>query len=119
MGFPKTLGVIAGLVLMFATGKADAAPDLDHAEPNGGRVWSMPREVTLYFNEKLVPWNSSVTVTGPSGRRVDAALSRVNGKQISIPLKDDGVGTYRVNYDVRSAVDNHTTDGFFIFEVVQ
>lgn len=104
-------------LLSLATGKAYAHALLDHAEPRvGNKVASPPRAVTLYFTQKLEPAFSSVTVTGPSGQRVDAGKARVNGSQMSVMLKGGGVGTYHVNWHVLS-VDTHKTDGSFTFQV--
>jgi methionine-rich copper-binding protein CopC len=109
--------LILALLLSLAASKAHAHAFLDHAEPRvGNKVASPPREVTLYFTQKLEAAFSSVTVTGPSGQRVDAGKARVNGNQISIALKGGGVGTYHVNWHVLS-VDTHTTDGNFTFQV--
>jgi len=105
------------LLLSVASGEADAHAFLDHAEPRvGNKVASPPREVTLTFTQKLEQAFSSVTVTGPSGQRVDAGKARVNGNQMSVSLKGGGAGTYHVNWHVLS-VDTHTTDGNFTFEV--
>jgi len=108
---------IVPLLLVLATGTAYAHAFLDHAEPRvGNKVGSPPREVTLTFTQKLEPAFSSVTVTGPSGQRVEAGKARVSGNQMSVSLKGGGVGTYHVNWRVLS-VDAHTTDGSFTFEV--
>ena len=105
------------LTSLTAAGEASAHAELDHAEPRvGNKVASLPREVTLWFTQKLEAAFSSISVTGPSGRRVDAGKARVNGNQMSIPLKSAGAGTYHVNWRVLS-VDTHTTDGSFTFEV--
>ena len=54
------------------TGKAVAHAFLDHAEPRvGNKVATPPREVTLWFTQKLEPAFSSVTVTNAAGQRVD------------------------------------------------
>ncbi|MBR1163384.1 copper resistance CopC family protein [Bradyrhizobium elkanii] len=109
--------LIIALLLSLAAGKADAHAFLDHAEPRvGNKVASPPREVTLTFTQKLEAAFSSVTVTGPSGQRVDSGKARVNGNQISVSLKGGGAGTYHVNWHVLS-VDTHTTDGNFTFQV--
>ncbi|OKO85996.1 copper resistance protein CopC [Bradyrhizobium sp. AS23.2] len=108
---------IAPLLLVLGAGTAHAHASLDHAEPRvGNKVASPPREVTLYFTQKLEPAFSSVTVTDPSGKRVDAGKARVNGNRISVSVKGGGVGTYHVNWRVLS-VDTHTTDGSFTFQV--
>ena len=70
---------------MLATGAAHAHAFLDHAEPPvGNKVASPPREVMLWFTQKLEPAFSSVTATGPAGERLDAGKPRNNGSQMSV-----------------------------------
>ena len=111
---------LSPVVLMLASlmaGEASAHALLDHAEPRvGNKVASPPKDVTLTFTQKLEPAFSSVTVTGPSGQRVDAGKTRVSGNQMSVSLKPAGPGTYHVNWRVLS-VDTHTSDGAFTFQV--
>ena len=112
----SSLGILPVLLLL-STGAADAHAMLDHAEPRvGNKVSSPPREVTLWFTEKLEPAFSSITVTNAAGQRVDSGKTRVNGNQMSVSLKGGGTGTYRVNWRVLS-VDTHRTDGSFTFQV--
>jgi copper resistance protein C len=113
--------LITGLALLLlaslSAGDASAHAFLDHAEPRvGNKVGNPPREVTLWFTQKLEAAFSSITVTGPSGQRVDAGKARVSGDQMSVSLKGGGAGTYHVNWRVLS-VDAHTTDGSFTFQV--
>ena len=111
--------VIIPLLLLFATGEASAHAFLDHAEPRvGNKVATAPREVTLWFTQKLEPAFSSVAVTNAAGQRVDTGKPRVSGNQMSVSLRSAGAGTYRVNWRVLS-VDAHTTDGSFTFQVGQ
>jgi copper resistance protein C len=115
----SSLIAIAPLSLVLAAGEACAHAFLDHAEPRvGNKVGNPPRELTLWFTQKLEPAFSSVTVTGPSGQRVDAGKARVSGNQMSVPLRAGGSGTYHVNWHVLS-VDTHTTEGNFTFQVGQ
>ena len=110
---------IVALLLLYATGEATAHAFLDHAEPRvGNKVAAPPREVTLWFTQKLEAAFSSVTVTNASGERVDSGKARVSGNQMSISLRPGGTGTYHVNWHVLS-VDTHTTDGNFTFQVGQ
>jgi methionine-rich copper-binding protein CopC len=110
---------ITPLLLLLATGAAQAHAFLDHAEPRvGNKVASPPHQVTLWFTQKLEPAFSSVTVTNAAGKRVDSGKARVSGNQMSIPLRADGAGTYHVNWHVLS-VDTHTTEGNFTFQVGQ
>lgn len=107
------------LLLVLAAGAAQAHAFLDHAEPRvGNKVSSPPREITLWFTQKLEPSFSSITVTNAAGERVDSGKARVSGNQMSISLRAGGTGTYRVNWHVLS-VDTHTTNGNFTFQVGQ
>ena len=92
---------------------------LDHAEPRvGNKVATPPRQVTLWFTQKLEPAFSTITVTDSAGKRVDTGNAHVSGDQISVSLRPGGSGTYHVMWRVLS-VDTHTTDGSFTFEVGQ
>ena len=111
--------VIIPLLLSLVTGEASAHAFLDHAEPRvGNTVATAPREVTLWFTQKLEPAFSSIAVTNSAGQRVDTGKTRVSGNQISVSLRSGGAGTYRVKWRVLS-VDAHTTDGSFTFRVGQ
>src|SRR6202162_1863270 len=115
---PAIVGIIP-LLLLLVTGEASAHAFLDHAEPRvGNKVATAPREVTLWFTQKLEPAFSSMTVTNAAGQRVDTGKTRVSGNQMSVSLRSGGAGTYRVNWRVLS-VDTHTTDGNFTFQVGQ
>jgi len=114
----SVFGIIP-LLLLFATGEASAHAMLDHAEPRvGNKVATVPRDVALWFTQKLEPAFSTVTVTDPAGKRADTGKSRVSGNQMSVSLRPGGSGTYHVTWRVLS-VDSHTTDGSFTFQVGQ
>jgi copper resistance protein C len=111
-------GVIP-LLLLLVTGEASAHALLDHAEPRvGNTVATAPREVTLWFTQKLESAFSAITVTNAAGQRVDTGKARVSGNQMSVSLRGGGTGTYHVKWHVLS-VDTHTTDGSFTFQVGQ
>ena len=111
--------LIIPLLLWLVTGEASAHAFLDHAQPRvGNTVATAPREVTLWFTQKLEPAFSSVTVTNAAGQRVDTGKTRVSGNQMSVSLRSGGAGTYHVIWRVLS-VDTHTTDGNFTFQVGQ
>ena len=110
---------IIPLLVLFAAGDAHAHAMLDRAEPRvGNKVAAPPREVTLWFTQKLEPAFSAVTVTNAAGERVDTGKTRISGTQMSVSLRPGGAGTYHVNWRVLS-VDTHTTDGNFTFQVGQ
>jgi copper resistance protein C len=111
--------VTSALLTLSAGTAAQAHAMLDHAEPRvGNTVASPPKEVTLWFTQKLEPSFSTVTVTNASGERVDSGKARISGNQMSIPLRSGGNGTYHVNWHVLS-VDTHRTEGDFTFQVGQ
>jgi copper resistance protein C len=111
--------LIVPVLLALVMGEAVAHAFLDHAEPRvGNKVATPPREVTLWFTQKLEPAFSSVTVTNAAGQRVDTGKARVSGNQMSVSLRGGGTGTYHVTWHVLS-VDTHTTDGSFSFQVGQ
>jgi methionine-rich copper-binding protein CopC len=117
--YRSSLFGIIPLLLLLATGEASAHAFLDHAEPRvGNKVASPPREVTLWFTQKLEPAFSTMTVTDSAGQRVDTGKTRVSGNQMSIALRAGGSGTYHVTWHVLS-VDTHRTDGNFTFQVGQ
>lgn len=116
MRSPTLFGTIP-LLLLLAMGEATAHAFLDHAEPRvGNTVATAPREVTLWFTQKLEPAFSTITVTNAAGQRVDAGKARVSGNQMSVSLRSGGPGIYHVTWHVLS-VDTHTTDGNFTFKV--
>jgi len=115
-----TLILIPVLALpLLGTGNADAHAFLDHANPRvGAAVSAAPREVTVWFTQKLEPAFSGLRVTNAAGERVDTGGTRVNGNVMSVTLRPGGTGTYRVDWKVLS-VDTHTTEGSFTFRVGQ
>ena len=115
----KPLLIIVPLLLMHFATAADAHAMLERAEPRvGNKVASPPREVTLWFTQKLETAFSTITVTNAAGERVDTGKTRVSGNQMSIAIRAGGAGTYRVNWQVLS-IDTHRTDGSFTFQVGQ
>jgi copper resistance protein C len=115
----STLIGIIPLLFSLATGQAAAHAFLDHAEPRvGNKVATPPREVTLWFTQKLEAAFSTINVTNAAGQRVDTGKTRVSGSQMSVSLRPGGTGTYRVMWHVLS-VDTHTTDGNLSFQVGQ
>jgi copper resistance protein C len=115
----SAIAIIVPVLLVLVMGKAVAHAFLDHTEPRvGNKVATPPREVTLWFTQKLEPAFSSVTVTNATGQRVDTGKARVTGNQMSVSLRPGGTGTYHVTWRVLS-VDTHTTDGSFTFQVGQ
>jgi len=105
------------LLLSLFGGQAAAHAMLDRADPRvGNTVATAPRDVTLWFTQKLEAAFSTISVTDPAGQRVDTGKARVSGNQMSVSIRAGGAGTYRVIWRAIS-VDAHTTDGSFTFQV--
>ena len=96
---------------------AEAHAFLDHAEPRvGSTVPTAPRQLSLFFTQKLEAAFSSVQVTNPKGVRVDQGKPQIIGNAMRVGLKAAGPGTYHVHWHALS-VDTHTTQGSFTFHV--
>ena len=78
-----------------------------------------PKELKLYFSERLEPAYSKVRVEDGQGARVDRDDSRVdrsNPLLLRVTLPPLAPGTYTVIWRVLS-VDSHITEGRFTFRV--
>jgi hypothetical protein len=93
---------------------------LDHASPPvGNAVPTAPREVALWFTEKLEPAFSQAEVRNADGALVSSGKAQVDPSdrtQLRVPLKRLPPGTYKVMWRVLS-VDTHRTQGDFTFRV--
>ena len=108
--------------LLLPTAPALAHAMLDHANPRvGSSQPTGPREVTLWFTQKLEPAFSSVEVRSESGAVMSsgkAQVDRGDPTQLHVALKPLSPGTYKVIWRVLS-VDTHRTQGDFTFRVGQ
>jgi len=78
-----------------------------------------PDRVQLWFNERLEPAFSSVSVWSAAGTQVDAGDARVaqdDAKRLSVTLPALPPGTYSVRYRVLS-VDGHVVDSSYSFTI--
>jgi len=100
-------------------------PALAHAvlvrstPPGRATLADAPTRVQLWFNERLEPAFSGVTVWTAKGEQVDQRDARVapdDSKQLSVTLAPLAPGTYTVRYRVLS-VDGHIVDSSFTFTV--
>jgi methionine-rich copper-binding protein CopC len=81
-------------------------------------VQTVPREVAIFFSERIQATRGSIVVEDTNGLRVDDDDSRVdaNGRVVRVTLKALSAGTYKVTWRVQS-VDTHKSEGTFIFRV--
>lgn len=76
-----------------------------------------PARVNLWFNERLEPAYSTVSVTASSGERVDdgaAAVSSGDPRRLSVTLRASAPGDYQVRFRILS-VDSHVVEGTVAF----
>jgi copper resistance protein C len=82
-------------------------------------VFAPPESVQLWFNERLEPAFSSLSVTDAAGTAVDTGDMRVGAadpKQLTVGLKPLAAGVYTVKFRVLS-VDGHVVTNQFNFTV--
>ena len=120
----KNLSLIVVVPLSFTLSGAPALAHamLDHANPRvGSSQPSGPREVTLWFTQKLEPAFSTIEVRNESGGVVStgkAQVDRGDPTQLHVAVRPLSPGTYEVIWHVLS-VDTHRTQGDFSFRVGQ
>lgn len=89
------------------------------APPARATLAEKPDRVQLWFNERLEPAFSSVSVWSSAGTQVDAGDARVgpeDAKRLSVTLPPLPPGAYSVRYRVLS-VDGHVVDSSFSFTI--
>jgi len=79
-----------------------------------------PREVAIFFSERILAARSSIVVEDANGSRVDNGDSSVdaNGRVMRVSLKNLAAGTYNVTWRAQS-VDTHSSQGRYSFQVQQ
>jgi copper resistance protein C len=109
---------LMGLALLGLTAvAAQAHAFLDHASPPvGSTVAKAPRQLVLWFTEKLEPAFSTAEVRNAQGNPVQSGKARASGNELRVPLKTLPPGTYKVIWRVLS-VDTHRTQGNFSFRI--
>ncbi len=99
---------------------AGAHAHLDRALPAvGSVVRESPRELKLWFTQRLEPAFSTIRVVDRNGERVDNDDPQVDANDattLRVTLRRLPPGEYRVNWRVLS-VDTHVSEGGFSFHV--
>ena len=112
---------VATLAATFAL-PAAAHAYLERTRPVASSVVrESPRELTLWFTQRIEPAFSEVRVLDGAGKRVDAGNPKVDagdGKVLRVSLPKLAAGSYRVKWRVLS-VDTHVSEGEFAFDVAR
>lgn len=110
---------LLALVLTLVAGATGAHAFLDHASPAVGATVPAPREVSIWFTERVEPAFSGIEVTDAAGARVDQGGTHpdpANAMLLHVGVKPLAPGQYKVSWHVVS-VDTHHTHGDFTFTV--
>lgn len=90
------------------------------SEPKvGSEVKEPPVQVKIWFDGELEPAFSSMKLTGPDGKEVAPAESKVDEKDptlLALSLPKIMPGKYQVKWEV-VAKDGHRTEGDFTFKL--
>lgn len=112
--------LMAGLMALAFSPVALAHAALVKSEPaRRAELSKAPRQVRLWFNEKIEPAYATINVFRQGGVPVVHTLARVDkedGKLLVLELPQLESGAYTVNYRVLS-VDGHTVDYGYTFTV--
>jgi len=114
------LAAVALLACVLAVPAADAHAVLVRSSPSHRAVLAQaPERVELWFNERLEPAYSTVSVWSEAGGQVDArdvAVTTDDPRRLSVSLTTRAAGLYTVKYRVLS-VDGHVVDSRITFIV--
>jgi methionine-rich copper-binding protein CopC len=112
---------LAAAALLATTAPAAAHAVLVRSAPaSRTTLREPPARVELWFNERLEPAFSGVSVWSAAGAQVDrrdAAVDPGDPKRLSVSLPPMAPGEYVVRFRVLS-VDGHIAEGSFSFRVV-
>ena len=81
-----------------------------------------PAHVHIWFDDKLVPATSHMTVVNAQGQEVDrrdSTVSSADPHELSVDLPQLAPGTYTVVWVAQSTDDGHVTEGSFVFSIAQ
>ena len=110
------------LLVLLPSARVSAHVFLEHSNPAvGGKIYSAPAAVRIWFTEAIEPVFSSIQVFDATGKQVDRKdthSDRSNRSLLQISLPPLGPGTYKVVWGVVS-VDTHVTKGDFTFQILR
>jgi len=117
----RAVAALAGaLLVVAATQPVQAHAVLVRSTPSHRAVLGQaPERVDLWFNERLEPAYSTVTIWNVAGRQVDerdATVTADDPRRLTVTFATRVAGQYTVKYRVLS-VDGHIVDSFFTFTV--
>ncbi len=102
-------------LLLTVSSSAGAHAYLEKSTPGPESVLNAaPHELTLVYDEDVVPRYARVAVVTPGGQNV-AGPPRVAGPVVVVPLRPGGAGSYTVRWQMVASDDGHVTEGVWSF----
>jgi methionine-rich copper-binding protein CopC len=115
-----TAALLAGVALAGGARGAAGHAFLVRSSPAArSTLGQAPARVELWFNERLEPAYSTVSVWDASGKQVDrrdATVGPDDRKRLSVAIAPLPAGQYTVRYRVLS-VDGHVVDSSLVFTI--
>jgi methionine-rich copper-binding protein CopC len=113
---------VAVLLISLFIGALGAGPalatSLISSSPTGGSVLSVaPTAVTITANADLTDGANDMSVTDPTGKRVDDGSVQMQGATLTVGIKPlTATGVYTVNYTIMAVGESPITSSFtFLF----
>jgi copper resistance protein C len=115
---PTAPFVLSAFMLLGASSACPHAIIVRSNPSPNATVQTAPREVAIFFSERIRATPSSIVVEDADGAQLDEGDSRVdaNGRVMRVTLKALAAGTYNVKWRVQS-IDTHSSEGTFVFRV--
>ena len=111
------LAACAGVALLTAPSVATAHAVLETTTPRWGAVLgATPHEITLVYDEDVVPSYARVAVVTPGGQNL-AGPPQVTGNRVVVAVRPGAGGSYTVRWKMVASSDGHVTEGAFSFGV--
>jgi copper transport protein len=105
------------MVLVTVPSSAAAHAVLETSTPAWGAVLrTTPDQITLHYDEEVVPRYARVAVVTGAGRDL-AGPPRVAGSVVVVALRPGRAGSYTVRWRMVASDDGHVTEGAFSFGV--
>jgi methionine-rich copper-binding protein CopC len=112
--------VFAFIAATFFGNAAFAHPELQSARPTAGAATSAPKQITITFNEAVIPQFSGVELKDQSGKSIatgKSATGLTNKKLLIVPINEQlAPGEYKVEWHAVSD-DTHRVKGSYSFSV--
>lgn len=113
----RAAALLGCIAMALGLGPAAVAASIRSIPAAGSTQRRVPAEVSVQFSEAQAR-SSHLEVVDPCGRRVDARVSTVSGRRVTVPIDGTASGKYVVRYFGIGTASGHPTEGSFSFRVL-